>query len=243
MPAGSAFEELVRVILATDENELLELLSSHFDGPKGFEYVRALVTGIHQVLESGKEHEEKMEMFRFKLVETVIELFGNHRLQNQSATKLTSTIVGLVEQLDAEGQVELCVLIVKNFQEDPSCFQACLFLPTLLSSILHQGADVFYEGQEVSPDVFRAKYFELLCSLKWDSAVAIPFCEMFRDLSLSEKELIRAIQKLSEAWGELPPSGTPCGSPKPSPPFHKGVQGTNFTPNRFVLRWEIGCGR
>ena len=201
--SSNPFEELISLILEEKDDALLDQLEAEFLSPKMFEYVRALVTGIQQILES-KEHPQRVALLRFKLVEKVVQLLGAHRLQNQTATKLTSSLVGLVEQLPVEEQVELCELIQSNFKEDPACFQGCLFLPPLLSAILHQGVNVFCGDVETTPSDFRVQYFESLFSLDWDPAVAIPFCEMFRDLSLNEKELQVAVEKLSEVWGGLP---------------------------------------
>ena len=206
---GNPFEELTNLILGEKDDALLDQLETEFQSSKMFEYVRALVTGIQQLLES-EEHEKRVTLLRFKLVEKVVQLLGAHRLQNQTATKVTSSLVGLVEQLQVEEQVELCELIRLNFKQDPACFQGCLFLPPLLSAILHQGGNVFSDESEITPAEFRSRYFESLFSLDWDPSVAIPFCEMFRDLSLNEKELKTAIEKLSEVWDGLPPQEIPA---------------------------------
>ena len=206
------FEELRKIILETEEDVLLELLETNFETGKMFDYVRAIGTGFHLLIDL-KEYPKKMKLLRFRLVEKVIQLLGAHRLPNQTASKLTSSLIGLVDQLSVVEQVELSELILNNFKDDPSFFQGCLFLPPLLFNILHQGENVAFgyisTSSEMNPSEFRTKYFEILLSLDWDPAVAIPFCEMFRDLSLSEKELTAAIQKLSEVWISLLPQDIP----------------------------------
>ena len=215
------FEELVKLILETKESVLLDLLESSFATNKMLGYVCALVEGL-QILNENVDLLDRIKLLRFQFVEKVIQLLPPHQLPTQTLTSLKSSLGPFLDSLTAAESVELCEQILTTLKENPSHFQGCLFFPPLVYLITHQSESVRFafdaptlnpsvykrkrqaEAAIMSPTTFREKFLQVLLSLEWDSAVAVPFCEMFRDIDgLSDVELATIVQKLRKVWVNL----------------------------------------